>query len=199
MSEEVKSSAHEEEVLEQASAPTSEQANEQTEGQADGTPSDDMAHEPDTKATAEPSLEEQLAQLRDTHLRLMAEYDNYRKRTLKEKSDLIRHGGESALRELIPVVDDLDIALANIDTTDDIDAVREGVRLIYSKFTDYLLRQGVKAIETQGSAFDEELHEAIATFPAPTEEQRGQIIDCVKKGYMLHDKVLRHASVVVGQ
>lgn len=143
--------------------------------------------------------EAKFAQLQDTHLRLMAEYDNYRKRTLREKSDLIRNGGEKVLVDLLPVVDDLDIALANIDKANDLEAVKEGVRLIHSKLVDYLSRQGIKPIETEGVAFDEELHEAIATFPAPEESLKGKIIDSVKKGYKLHDKVIRHAHVVVGQ
>ena len=131
--------------------------------------------------------------------RRVAEYDNYRKRTLKEKSELIRSGGEKALTDLLPVVDDLEIALQNLDKATDLDALKEGVHLIYSKFVDYLSRQGVTAIPTEGESFDEELHEAIATFPAPEESLKGKIIDCVKKGYKLHDKVLRHSSVVVGQ
>lgn len=160
-------------------------------------PSDDTTTE--QAESPSPSLEEQYARLQDTHLRLMAEYDNYRKRTLKEKSDLILHGGEKVLLALLPVIDDLDIALANMDKAEDINALREGMKLIHSKFVDYLQKQGVKAIETQEAPFDEELHEAIATFPAPTEELKGRIIDCVKKGYTLGDKVIRHASVVVGQ
>lgn len=160
---------------------------------------DEMAPETDTPVAGEPTPEQRLAELQDAHLRLMAEYDNYRKRTLKEKSDLIRSGGEKVLKDLLPVVDDLDIALANIDTANDIDAIREGIRLIYGKFMDYLSRQGVRPIETTGVPFDAELHEAIATFPAGEPEQVGQVIDCVKRGYTLHDKVLRHASVVVGQ
>lgn len=161
----------------------------------------DMSENQDTLSatTTEESTEEKLSKLSDDYLRLMAEYDNYRKRTLKEKSELIRNGGEKVLKDLLPVVDDLDLALQNIDKAEDITAVREGIRLIHSKFVDYLSRQGVKAIETEGKPFDEELHEAIATFPAPTEEQKGQVIDCVKKGYTLNDKVLRHACVVVGQ
>lgn len=170
-----------------------------TNEQAEAANSEEMTAEADNSTATEESLEQQLAKLNDTHLRLMAEYDNYRKRTLKEKSDLIRNGGEKVLRELLPVVDDLDIALANIDTAEDMEAVKEGIRLIYSKFTDYLSRQGIKPIETAGVNFDEELHEAIATFPAPSEELKGKVIDCVKKGYTLNDKVLRHSSVVVGQ
>ena len=147
----------------------------------------------------EEQLQSELDKLKDTHLRLVAEYDNYRKRTLKEKSELIRSGGEKVLTELLPVVDDLDIALQNLDKATDLDALKEGMHLIYAKFADYLSRQGVTPITTEEAPFDEELHEAIATFPAPSEELKGKIIDCVKKGYKLHDKVLRHASVVVGQ
>lgn len=161
----------------------------------------DMSENQDTLSASatEESPEQKFSKLSDDYLRLMAEYDNYRKRTLKEKSELIRNGGEKVLKDLLPVVDDLDLALQNIEKAEDIDAVREGIRLIASKFTDYLSRQGVKAIQTEGKPFDEELHEAIATFPAPTEEQKGQVIDCVKKGYTLNEKVIRHASVVVGQ
>ena len=157
-----------------------------------------------TEATASAAEEANLSaaddsQLKDTHLRLVAEYDNFRKRTLKEKSELIRNGGEKVLTELLPVVDDLDIALQNLDKASDLEALKEGMHLIHAKFVDYLSRQGVKAIETEGAAFDDELHEAIALLPAAAEEQKGKIMDCVKKGYKLHDKVLRHASVVVGQ
>ena len=161
--------------------------------------SDELAEGPASEPTTEERLQSELDKLKDTHLRLVAEYDNYRKRTLKEKSELIRSGGEKALTDLLPVVDDLDIALVNLDKATDLDALKEGIHLIYSKFADYLSRQGVTVIETAEQPFDDELHEAIATFPAPEEALKGKIIDCVKKGYRLHDKVLRHASVVVGQ
>lgn len=151
------------------------------------------------ESATEPSLEDELARLKDTHLRLVAEYDNYRKRTLKEKSELIRSAGEKVLREILPVVDDLDIAMANIESSEDVEGVREGIRLIYGKLGEFLARQGVKPIEAKDAPFDEELHEAIATFPAPSEELKGKVVDCVKRGYTLGDKVLRHASVVVGQ
>lgn len=190
--------ADEQERIEAQEQETVEPTQEQN-TQIEDANSDELAQQSDTMTETTLPLEEQLARLQDTHLRLMAEYDNYRKRTLKEKSDLIKNGGEKALRDLIPVIDDLDIALANINTTDDIEALREGIRLIQSKFVDYLSRQGVKAIDAVGAVFDDELHEAIATFPAPDAEGKGKIIDCVKKGYTLHDKVLRHASVVVGQ
>ena len=167
-------------------------------------PSEEGTTENLTEGTPSPESEEErlsaeLEKLRDAHLRLVAEYDNYRKRTLKEKSELIRSGGEKVLGDLLPVVDDLDIALQNLDKATDLEALKEGMHLIHTKFLDYLMRQGVRPIETTGQDFDDELHEAIATFPAPDEAQKGKVIDCVKKGYTLHDKVLRHASVVVGQ
>lgn len=183
--------------------PELEQLDNQTEGQALETQTDETAPAADTTAeavaAASPSLEEEYAKLKDAHLRLMAEYDNYRKRTLKEKSDLILHGGEKVLLALLPVIDDLDLALANMEQAEDIEALREGMRLIHSKFIDYLGKQSVRAIETEAVPFNEDLHEAITVFPAPSEELKGKVIDCVKKGYTLGDKVLRHASVVVGQ
>ncbi len=138
-------------------------------------------------------------ELNDTHLRLRAEYDNYRKRTIREKSELIRNGGEKAMIDLLPVIDDLELALKNIDEASDVDALKEGVQLIYTKFEEYLKRQGVTPIETDHLPFDENLCEAIAVIPVPSEEDKGMMIDCVKKGYKLNDKVIRHAHVVVGQ
>lgn len=179
------------------------QASDLADQQADNTGSEqeqpDELADSATEPSAEERLQAELDKLRDAHLRLTAEYDNYRKRTLKEKSELIRSGGEKALADLLPVVDDLDIALQNLDKAADLEALKQGVHLIHNKFVEYLQRQGVTAIATDGQPFDDELHEAIATFPAPQDELKGKIIDCVKKGYRLHDKVLRHASVVVGQ
>lgn len=178
-----------------------EEETQATDGQQAQPEVDEMTAQADNVSESKPmdSLEEQLARLNDTHLRLMAEYDNYRKRTLKEKSELIRNGGEKVLIDLLPVVDDIDIALANIDKSEDLEAIKEGIRLIHSKFVDYLSRQGVKPIESTNADFNEDLHEAIATFPAPEESLKGKVIDCVKKGYTLNDKVIRHAHVVVGQ
>ena len=160
---------------------------------------ENLTEQSTSPVSEEERLSAELEKLRDAHLRLVAEYDNYRKRTLKEKSELIRSGGEKVLGDLLPVVDDLDIALQNLDKATDLEAIKEGMHLIHTKFLDYLMRQGVRPIETTGQDFDDELHEAIATFPAPDEAQKGKVIDCVKKGYTLHGKVLRHASVVVGQ
>jgi molecular chaperone GrpE len=142
--------------------------------------------------------EEKYNQLNDSYLRLMAEFDNYRKRTLREKAELIKTGGESVLTELLPTIDDFERALNNVQSTEDISAVIQGIELIYSKFMADLLKQGVKAIETKDRPFDTELDEAIATIPASEDAMKGKILDCVLTGYMFNDKVIRHAKVVVG-
>ncbi len=191
---------HEEKVVEEKEQIQDETASQEAQQEAT---SEEKAETTDNSADTEEEVvetfETKYNRLNDTHLRLMAEYDNYRKRTLKEKSELIRNGGEKTIKDLLPVLDDLDIAMANIEQSEDLASVVEGVKLIHNKLLDFLKRQGVEAIETEGQAFDDELHEAIATFPAQEEEQKGKIIDCVKKGYKLNDKVMRHASVVVGQ
>ena len=145
------------------------------------------------------ALQQKYEELNDTHLRLRAEFDNYRKRTMREKADLIKMGGESALKNLLPVIDDFERAVQNIRATEEMDAIREGVDLIYTKFINYLGQQGVKAIEAVGKPFDTEEFEAIATIPAPQPDMKGKVIDCVQTGYILYDKVLRHARVVVGE
>ena len=145
------------------------------------------------------ALQQKYEELNDTHLRLRAEFDNYRKRTMREKADLIKMGGEGALKNLLPVIDDFERALQNIPTTEEVKALREGVELIYTKFINYLGQQGVKAIEAVGKPFDTEEFEAIATIPAPEPDLKGKVIDCVQTGYVLYDKVLRHARVVVGE
>ena len=118
---------------------------------------------------------------------------------MREKADLIKMGGEGALKNLLPVIDDFERALQNIPTTEEVKALREGVELIYTKFINYLGQQGVKAIEAVGKPFDTEEFEAIATIPAPQPDLKGKVIDCVQTGYVLYDKVLRHARVVVGE
>ena len=143
--------------------------------------------------------EEKYKQLNDSHLRLMAEFDNYRKRTLREKSELIKSAGESVLVNLLPLADDFERGLAVSKASMDVEAVRQGMELIYSKLTAFLQQNGVKVIETENSVFDTEFHEAITTIPAPSEDLKGKIIDCVQKGYLLNDKVIRFAKVVVGE
>lgn len=144
-------------------------------------------------------LEKELEKEKKEYLFLMADFDNYRKRTLKEKQDLVKNGCEKALADILPVVDDFDRALATLEKADDIDAMREGVELIYKKFIKYLDSYQVKAMESTGKEFNTDLHEAVTTFPAPSDDDKGKVIDTVLKGYTLNDRVLRHAKVVVGQ
>lgn len=133
------------------------------------------------------------------YLFLMAEFDNFRKRTLKEKSDIIRNAAESAMKGILPIVDDFERGIEANKTTDDPNALREGMELIYNKLVKYLEQNGVKAIESTGTEFNADMHEAIAMVPAQDEESKGKVIDTPTKGYTINDKVLRHAKVVVAQ
>ena len=154
------------------------------------------------KEEASESIEEvkkKLEEMNDKYLRLSAEYDNYRKRTLKEKMELTKSAGASVILALLPVIDDFDRALAHLDDAKDLDAVKEGILLIYSKFKEFLAQQGVSEIEATNKEFDTDHHEAITKIPAPSEEMKGKVIDTVEKGYMLNDKVIRFAKVVVGE
>ena len=166
--------------------------NEQAEGTAPLTHEDELEKELEK---AQEALEEQ----KDKYLRLSAEFDNYRKRTMKEKAELILNGGEKSLSSILPIVDDFERAIKTMETATDVSAVKEGVELIYNKFMAVLGQNGVKVIETKDQPLDTDYHEAIAVIPAPSEEQKGKILDCVQTGYTLNDKVLRHAKVVVGE
>ena len=143
-------------------------------------------------------LEEQLNHEKKEYLFLMADFENFRRRTAKEKADLIKNGAEGAMRDLLPVVDDFERALDAISKGGDIDSLKEGVDLIYNKFVKYLESQHVTAIESTGKDFDTDVHEAVTMFPAPNPSMKGKVIDTTIKGYMINDKVLRHAKVVVG-
>ena len=143
--------------------------------------------------------QETIDEQKDKYLRLSAEFDNYRKRTMKEKAELILNGGEKSLSSILPIVDDFERAIKTMETATDVSAVKEGVELIYNKFMAVLGQNGVKVIETKDQPLDTDYHEAIAVIPAPSEEQKGKILDCVQTGYTLNDKVLRHAKVVVGE
>lgn len=142
---------------------------------------------------------EQIEEQKDKYLRLSAEFDNYRKRTMKEKAELILNGSEKSIGSILPVVDDFERALKNMETATDVAAVREGVELIYNKFMSVLGKNGIKVIETKEQPLDTDYHEAIAVIPAPEEALKGKILDCVQTGYILNDKVIRHAKVVVGE
>ena len=132
------------------------------------------------------------------YLFLMADFENFRRRTIKEKGELIKNGAESAMRDLLPVVDDLERALDAIAKGGDIESLKEGVDLIHNKFVKYLASQHVTAIESTGADFNTDVHEAVTMFPAPDPSMKGKVIDTTIKGYMINDKVLRHAKVVVG-
>ncbi len=155
------------------------------------TPEEAMAKELD-------EVKAQLEKEKKEYLFLMAEFDNFRKRTLKEKAEIIRNAGESAMKNLLPIVDDFERGLDALKTTTDAEAIREGMEIIYNKVIKYLEQNGVKAIESNDAEFNTEFHEAIAMVPSD-DEKKGKIIDTVSKGYMINDKVLRHAKVAVGQ
>jgi molecular chaperone GrpE len=144
-------------------------------------------------------LQQKYSELNDNYLRLAAEFDNYRKRTIKEKADMLKSAGENILVNILPLVDDFERAQQAIEKTDDLNAAKEGVGLIYNKFISFLKQNGVREIETQNQPFDMEIHEAITTIPAPSEDMKGKIVDCVSKGYTLNDKVIRFPKVVVGE
>ena len=144
-------------------------------------------------------LKQQLEASKKEYLLLRAEFDNFRKRTIKQNADIIRNATEKAMKELLPVVDDFERGLSAMAKTTDAAAVKEGMELIYNKFIKYLEQNGVKAIESNGTDFDTELHEAIAMIPAANETQKGKVVDTVMKGYTINDKVIRHSKVAVAQ
>ncbi len=178
---------------------------EETKDTAEEQPQNDQAEEA-APMTHEEQLEKELEdaqavieEQKDKYLRLSAEFDNYRKRTMKEKAELILNGGEKSISSILPVIDDFERAIKTMETAKDVKAVKEGVELIYNKFMAVMAQNGVKVIETKDQPLDTDYHEAIAVIPAPSEEQKGKILDCVQTGYTLNDKVIRHAKVVVGE
>ncbi|MBQ5452894.1 MAG: nucleotide exchange factor GrpE [Bacteroidales bacterium] len=171
----------------------------------------DTTESAETDKTSEETTDNQEAQqpaedfetkyneLNDRYLRLMAEFDNYRKRTLKEKMELTKTGGEDVLKGILPVVDNMERAIKSLETAKDLEAVKEGIDLIYKKFQEFLTAKGLKEIEAQGLELDTDKHEAVTKFPAPSEDLKGKIIDVIEKGYTLNDKVIRYAKVVIGE
>lgn len=179
--------AAQEEIQEQETLNSEQQSTENSEATEQVDPAEKIAQ-----------LEADLEKEKKEYLYLMAEFDTFRRRTVKEKADLIKNGAESALRDLLPVVDDLERALDAIDKGGDLESLKEGVDLIYNKFVKYLESQHVTAIDSTGKDFDTDIHDAVTTFPAPDPSMKGKVIDTTIKGYMINDKVLRHAKVVVG-
>ena len=180
--------AHQEETLDNVATSQPDEGD-----KAEEQPAKEMSVE-DKLAAAETKV----AELQDKYLRQVAEFDNYRKRTIKEKAELILNGAEKTITAILPILDDMERALKNMDKMEDVAAVKEGVDLIFQKFVKILGEQGVKKIETENADFNTDLHEAIAQVPAPSDEMKGKIIDCVKTGYTLNEKVIRHSQVAVG-
>ena len=187
-----------EEVTENAAADTTDNAAADT---TDNSGDEEEAEIPE-KAEEKSPLEQaqaQIDELKDKYLRSVAEFDNYRKRTLKEKAELILNGSEKAVGAVLPILDDMERAIANGEKTDDPQVLREGISLIYAKFQKVLESLGVKEIETADADFDTDVHEAIAMVPGMGDDKKGKVLDCVQKGYKLNEKVIRHAKVAVGQ
>lgn len=155
--------------------------------------------EEDTIEAQLAQAQQEIAELKDKNLRQIAEFDNYRKRVLKEKADLILNGGEKVLTDILPIIDDLERAEQSMDKMTDVNAVKEGVALIIDKFMKFMKSQGVEQIDTKEKDFDVNYHEAITMIPAPVPEMKGKVIDCINKGYTLNGKVIRYSKVVVGE
>ena len=183
-----------EEVAENAAANAAEETVDSEESEFSG----ESEEEENEKSPLE-EAQAQIDELKDKYLRSVAEFDNYRKRTLKEKAELILNGSEKAIAAVLPILDDMERAIANGEKTEDLNVLREGMSLIYTKFQKVLESIGVKEIETADADFDTDVHEAIAMVPAMGDDKKGKVLDCVQKGYKLNDKVIRHAKVAVGQ
>ena len=190
-----------------------------TQNEPDKTSAENIENEPQTDTTAAAEAQETEAQgdetaennsaasdfkaqyeeMKDKYLRLSAEFDNYRKRTIREKADMLKYAAEDTLRDMLPVIDDLDRATQAVESATDIDSLKQGIALIANKFHEFIKGKGVREIECIGQPLDTDLHEAISKIPAPDEAQKGKIIDVVQKGYTLNEKVMRFAKVVVGE
>lgn len=190
--------------LEGGENPEDEQPQNPMQGEEDMDGSEDLEAEkaetaPEEDADPLEAAQKEIEELKDKYLRAVAEFDNYRKRTIKEKAELILNGSEKAIAAILPVLDDMDRAITNNEKVEDAEAMKDGLALIYNKFTKVLESLGVKAIETEGVDFNVDLHEAIAMVPGMGDDKKGKVIDCIQKGYKLNDKVIRHAKVAVGQ
>jgi molecular chaperone GrpE len=191
MSENFQEKEEEKEILDGASQET-EQAQDEKDAEQEA-PQEETVEDKLAKSEAE------VADLKDRLLRQMAEFDNYRKRTMKEKAEIILNGSASVVTDILPVIDDLERAIANSAKSEDFGALKEGVELIYNKLMHTLEQKGLQKISPKNEPFDTDFHEAIAMIPAPDEKSKGMVLDCAIDGYKLNDKVLRHAKVAVGQ
>ncbi len=188
----------EEKVVENASK-SEETVNVDTEETKEHTKGKKRKLKKDKKQIEIDELKEKLNEISDKHLRLQAEFDNFRRRTMKEKADLIKSGGESVLINILPVIDDFERALNSLKDVADDDAGKQGTTLIYNKFEEFLKQNIVKEIEALNQDFDVDLHEALTKIPAPDEKLKGKVVDVIQKGYLLNDKVIRFAKVVIGE
>jgi len=198
-----------EQNLNQEEAPKQEQTKEEAQGQqeqnqsqAEESQEEETPAEPTQNGQEKDPLDvalEEIAALKDKNLRLMAEFENYKRRSLKERAELILNGGAKTVTAILPVVDDMERAIASQQKTDDIEAIREGIVLIHQKLTKTLESLGVKAIPTEDADFDTDLHEAVALVPGMGDDKKGKVIDCMQTGYTMNEKVIRHAKVAVGQ
>ena len=191
-----KENNQEEELKTQA---TPNECDEETVGQETSQENEAPLTEEEKLAQELEKANEQIEEQKDKYLRLSAEFDNYRKRTLKEKAELILNGGEKAISAILPVLDDMERAIANGEKTEDPKVLREGMELIYAKFQKVLEGLGVKKIDTEDADFDTDVHEAVAMVPGMGDDKKGKVLDCIQTGYMLNEKVIRHAKVAVGQ
>ena len=187
-----------EETLNEAPVEETDKAAEESAENPENSENSESSDTPEEKDPLEKAQEE-IAELKDKWLRSVAEFENYRKRTLKERAELILNGGEKFITAILPVVDDMERAIENGAKTEDPAVLREGMELIYQKFMKTLEGQGVKTIETEDADFDTDVHEAVAMVPGMGDDKKGKVIDCLQKGYKLNDKVIRHAKVAVGQ
>lgn len=186
------------EELEETAQNTEETAPEK-EDKAEEKTSKKKKSKKDKKEAKIEELGEKLQEIQDKHLRLQAEFDNFRRRTIKEKAELIKSGGETVLVNILPVIDDFERAIDSLKDLSDEDAGKQGTVLIYNKFEEFLKQNNVKEIEALNEVFDVDLHEALTKIPAPSEELKGKVVDVISKGYCLNDKVIRFAKVVIGE
>ena len=191
-------SKNEDNELKNKKANAEEATTETAQEQCDAPEKEEMTDEEKLQNELE-TTKESLEKEKKEYMFLLAEFDNFRKRTLKEKAELIKNAGENAMKELLPVVDDFERAMQAAEESSDIDSIKEGIILIYNKFMKYLEKNGVTPINSTDADFNTEFHEVVTTFPTDDESKKGKVIDTVQKGYMMHDKVLRHSKVVVGQ
>ena len=173
--------------------------NQDTTQEESNEPQEQLQQTEEETQTEEENLSQQLEELKDKYLRAVAEFENFKRRTLKEKTELILNGGEKAITAILPIIDDMERAIENAHKQECVDAVEEGWELIYKKLLSTLEGMGVKKIEVDGKDFDVDFHEAVAMVPGMGDDKKGKIIDCVQTGYTLNDKVIRHAKVAVGQ